>query len=289
MKKFTLAAIVAVAMAALTSCGNSTPKASLNDDIDTLSYALGMTQSDGFKMYLSERMGVDTAYIDDFLKGVTDGATAGDDKKKAAYYAGLQIGQQFGTQMLKGANQEIFGNDSTKTISLKNVIAGFSAGVKEKGQLMTMDEARRAFEAKMNAIKEESMSKQFGAYKKQNEAYLAANAKKEGVKVLPSGVQYKVITMGTGAVATDTTVVKVNYEGKTIDGRVFDSSYQRGEPVQMRANQVIPGWREVLKIMPAGSKWEVTIPADLAYGPNGQGQVIKPFSTLIFTIEVLAK
>ncbi len=289
MKKFTFAAIVAVAIAALTSCGNSTPKASLNDDIDTLSYALGMTQSDGFKMYLSERMGIDTAYIDEFLKGVTDGATAGDDKKKAAYYAGLQIGQQFGTQMLKGANQEIFGNDSTKTISLKNVIAGFSAGVKEKGQLMTMDEARRSFEAKMNAIKEESMSKQYGPYKKQNEAYLAANAKKEGVKVLPSGVQYKVITMGTGAVATDTTVVKVNYEGKTIDGRVFDSSYQRGEPVQMRANQVIPGWREVLKIMPAGSKWEVTIPADLAYGPNGQGQVIKPFSTLIFTIEVLGK
>lgn len=289
MKKFTFAAIIAVAVAAFTSCGNSTPKASLNDDIDTLSYALGMTQSDGFKMYLSERMGIDTAYIDDFLKGVTEGATAGEDKKKAAYYAGLQIGQQFGTQMLKGANQEFFGNDSTKTISLKNVIAGFCAGVREKGQLMTIDEARQAFETKMRVIKEESMSKQYAAYKKQNEAYLAANAKKEGVKVLPSGVQYKVITMGTGAVATDTTVVKVNYEGKTIDGRVFDSSYQRGEPVQMRANQVIPGWREVLKIMPAGSKWEVTIPADLAYGPNGQGQVIKPFSTLVFTIEVLGK
>ena len=289
MKKFTLAALVAIAAAAFTSCGNGTPKANLSDNIDSLSYAIGVSQSDGIKGYLSERLGVDTAYIDEFLKGVTDGATAGDDKKKAAYVAGLQIGQQIGTQMLKGANTEIFGADSTKTLSLKNILAGFAAGTKEKGQLMTTDQARKVVETTMRALKEESMSKQFGAYKKQNEAYLVANGKKEGVKTLPSGVQYKVLTQGTGAVASDTTVVKVHYEGRTIDGQVFDSSYKRGEPVQMRADQVIPGWREVLTMMPAGSKWEVTIPAKLAYGPEGRGQVIKPFSTLIFTIEVVGK
>lgn len=289
MKKFTLAALVAIAAAAFTSCGNGTPKANLSDNIDSLSYAIGVSQSDGIKGYLSERLGVDTAYIDEFLKGVTDGATAGDDKKKAAYVAGLQIGQQIGTQMLKGANTEIFGADSTKTLSLKNILAGFAAGTKEKGQLMTTDQARKVVETTMRALKEESMSKQFGAYKKQNEAYLVANGKKEGVKTLPSGVQYKVLTQGNGAVASDTTVVKVHYEGRTIDGQVFDSSYKRGEPVQMRADQVIPGWREVLTMMPAGSKWEVTIPAKLAYGPEGRGQVIKPFSTLIFTIEVVGK
>lgn len=289
MKKFTLAALVAIATAAFTSCGNGTPKANLSDNIDSLSYAIGVSQSDGIKGYLSERLGVDTAYIDEFLKGVTDGATAGDDKKKAAYVAGLQIGQQIGTQMLKGANTEIFGADSTKTLSLKNILAGFAAGTKEKGQLMTTDQARKVVETTMRALKEESMSKQFGAYKKQNEAYLVANGKKEGVKTLPSGVQYKVLTQGTGAVASDTTVVKVHYEGRTIDGQVFDSSYKRGEPVEMRADQVIPGWREVLTMMPAGSKWEVTIPAKLAYGPEGRGQVIKPFSTLIFTIEVVGK
>lgn len=289
MKKFTLAALVAIAAAAFTSCGNGTPKANLSDNIDSLSYAIGVSQSDGIKGYLSERLGVDTAYIDEFLKGVTDGATAGDDKKKAAYVAGLQIGQQIGTQMLKGANTEIFGADSTKTLSLKNILAGFAAGTKEKGQLMTTDQARKVVETTMRALKEESMSKQFGAYKKQNEAYLVANGKKEGVKTLPSGVQYKVLTQGTGAVASDTTVVKVHYEGRTIDGQVFDSSYKRGEPVEMRADQVIPGWREVLTMMPAGSKWEVTIPAKLAYGPEGRGQVIKPFSTLIFTIEVVGK
>ena len=263
MKKFTIAALTCIAAAAFTSCGNGTPSASLKNDVDTLSYALGMSQSDGIKEYLSERLGIDTAYIDDFLKGVTEGATAGEDKKKAAYMAGLQIGTQFGTQMLKGANYELFGNDSTQTISLKNVIAGFADGVKGKGTLMTVDQARKTFEVKMQAIKKTSMEKQYGEYKKANEKYLADNAKKPGVVTLPSGVQYKVITEGKGALAADTSMVKVHYEGKTIDGQVFDSSYKRGEPVDMRANQVIPGWKEVLTKMPVGSKWEVSIPASL--------------------------
>lgn len=288
MKKFTIAALTCIAAAAFTSCGNGTPSASLKNDVDTLSYALGMSQSDGIKEYLSERLGIDTAYIDDFLKGVTEGATAGEDKKKAAYMAGLQIGTQFGTQMLKGANYELFGNDSTQTISLKNVIAGFADGVKGKGALMTVDQARKTFEVKMPAIKKASMEKQYGEYKKANEKYLADNAKKPGVVTLPSGVQYKVITEGKGALAADTSMVKVHYEGKTIDGQVFDSSYKRGEPVDMRANQVIPGWKEVLTKMPVGSKWEVSIPADLAYGAEARGQIIKPFSTLVFTIELIS-
>lgn len=288
MKKFTIAALTCIAAAAFTSCGNGTPSASLKNDVDTLSYALGMSQSDGIKEYLSERLGIDTAYIDDFLKGVTEGATAGEDKKKAAYMAGLQIGTQFGTQMLKGANYELFGNDSTQTISLKNVIAGFADGVKGKGILMTVDQARKTFEVKMQAIKKASMEKQYGEYKKANEKYLADNAKKPGVVTLPSGVQYKVITEGKGALAADTSMVKVHYEGKTIDGQVFDSSYKRGEPVDMRANQVIPGWKEVLTKMPVGSKWEVSIPADLAYGAEARGQIIKPFSTLVFTIELIS-
>ncbi|MDD7247491.1 MAG: FKBP-type peptidyl-prolyl cis-trans isomerase [Prevotellaceae bacterium] len=288
MKKFTIAALTCIAAAAFTSCGNGTPSASLKNDVDTLSYALGMSQSDGIKEYLSERLGIDTAYIDDFLKGVTEGATAGEDKKKAAYMAGLQIGTQFGTQMLKGANYELFGNDSTQTISLKNVIAGFADGVKGKGALMTVDQARKTFEVKMQAIKKASMEKQYGEYKKANEKYLADNAKKPGVVTLPSGVQYKVITEGKGALAADTSMVKVHYEGKTIDGQVFDSSYKRGEPVDMRANQVIPGWKEVLTKMPVGSKWEVSIPADLAYGAEARGQIIKPFSTLVFTIELIS-
>lgn len=287
MKKFTLAACVALAAAAFTSCGNGTPSANLKNDIDTLSYAIGMAQSDGLKQYLVERLGVDTAYIDEFVKGFNEGLSAGDDKKKSAYMAGLQIGQQVGTQMVKGINYEVFGNDSTQSISVKNLAAGFIAGTVNKKMLMTMEEARTMADQKMQAIKAANMEKQFGEYKKQNEQFLVDNAKKEGVVTLPSGVQYKILTAGNGTVPSDTSRVKVHYEGKTIDGQVFDSSYKRGDAVEMRANQVIKGWTEALVHMPAGSKWEVYIPQALAYGAMAQGQVIKPFSTLIFTIELI--
>ncbi len=284
MKKFAFAACVAIAAAAFTSCGNGTPKANLKDEVDTLSYAIGMAQSDGLKQYLSERMGVDTAYIDDFIKGLNEGATAGDDKKKAAYYAGIQIGQQLGGQMLQGINYEVFGNDSTQSISLKNLLAGFVAGVTEKDQKMTLLQARATTDQKIQEIKSKAMEKQWGAYKKQNEDWLAKNSKAEGVITLPSGVQYKVITEGKGAVPADTSMVKVNYEGKTIDGKVFDSNNSGAE---FRCNQVIKGWTEALTKMPVGSKWEVYIPASMAYGERQQGEVIKPYSTLIFTIELL--
>ncbi|MBR4276073.1 MAG: FKBP-type peptidyl-prolyl cis-trans isomerase, partial [Prevotella sp.] len=166
MKKLAFAACIAIAAAAFTSCGNGTPKANLKDEVDTLSYAIGMAQSDGLKQYLSERMGIDTAYIDDFIKGLNEGATAGDDKKKAAYYAGIQIGQQLGGQMLQGINYEVFGNDSTKSISLKNLLAGFVAGVTEKDQKMTLLQARATTDQKIQEIKAKEMLKQYGAWKK---------------------------------------------------------------------------------------------------------------------------
>ena len=289
MKKFAFAACVAIAAAVFTSCGNGTPKADLKSDVDTLSYAIGMTQSDGLKEYLSQRLGVDTAYIDDFIKGLNEGATAGDDKKKAAYYAGIQIGQQIGGQMLQGINYEVFGNDSTQSISLKNLLAGFVAGVTEKDQLMTLMQARATTDQKIQEVKAKAMEKQFGAWKKQNEDWLAKNSKAQGVVTLPSGLQYKVITEGKGAVPTDTSLVKVNYTGKTIDGVEFDTNMKdkNSEPVELRCNQVIKGWTEALTKMPVGSKWELYIPAGLAYGERQQGDKIKPFSTLIFTVELL--
>lgn len=275
-------------MAAIfTSCGNGTPSANLKDDIDTLSYAVGMAQSDGLKEYLVQRMGVDTAYIDEFVKGLNEGATIGDDKAKAAYIAGVQIGQQVGSQMVQGLNYEIFGNDSTQQISSKNLIAGFVAGVTGKKQLMNLNQARMLAEEKMHTVKAAAMEKQFGDYKKQNEKFLADNAKKPGVVTLPSGLQYKVLSEGNGATPADTSLVKVNYEGKTIDGKVFDSSFKRNAPVEMRANQVIKGWTEALTHMKAGGKYEVYIPQQLAYGERAQGEQIKPFSTLVFTIELL--
>ena len=279
-------AAMAIVAAGFTACGNGTPKASLKSDVDSMSYAIGMAQTQGLKEYLVDRLGVDTAYMGEFIKGLTEGANAGDNKKKAAYYAGIQIGQQIANQMVKGINHEVFGEDSTKTISMKNFMAGFISGTTGKGGLMSIDEAGTVAQAKMQEIKAREMEKTYGPNKEEGEKFLAANAKKDGVKTLPSGVQYKVIKEGTGAIPADTSMVKVHYEGKTIDGKVFDSSYKRGEPINLRCNQTIKGWTDAMVHMPAGSTWEVYIPQDLAYGEREQGD-IKPFSVLIFKIELL--
>ena len=273
MKKLTFVAAMAIAAATFTSCGNSTPKADLKTDVDTLSYAMGMVQSQGLKDYLVGRMGIDTTYMDQFIKGLNDGAAAGDDKGKAAYYAGIQIGQQVANQMVKGINHELYGEDSTKTISMKNLLAGFITGATGKKGLYSMMDAQQIAQTKMTALKTQNMLKQYGP-------------NKEGVKVLPSGVQYKVIKEGTGVMPKDTSLVTVNYEGKTLDGKVFDSTYKRNEPVELRANQVIKGWTEALVHMPEGSVWEVYIPQNLAYGERETGS-IKPFSALVFKIELV--
>ena len=288
MKQLAFVAAMAIAAATLASCGNSTPKADLKNDVDTMSYAMGMAQTQGLKDFLVGRMQIDTTYMDDFIKGLNDGANAGDDKKKAAYYAGIQIGQQISNQMIKGINSEVYGQDSTKSISLKNFMAGFVAGTTGKTDKvkMTVEQAQQIAQTKMMAIKAKNMEQQYGPNKAAGEKWLAANKKKEGVKTLPSGVQYKVIKVGTGAMPKDTSTVVVNYEGKTIDGKVFDSSYKRGEPITLKANQVIKGWTDALVHMPVGSVWEVSIPQELAYGDREQGQ-IKPFSALIFKIELV--
>jgi FKBP-type peptidyl-prolyl cis-trans isomerase FklB len=286
MKKFTFAAIAAVAAIMISSCGNGTPKASLKSDVDTMSYAIGMAQTQGLKDYLVGSLGVDTAYMNEFIKGLNEGVNAGDNKKKAAYYAGIQIGQQISNRMMKGINHEVFGDDSTKTISLKNFMAGFISGTTGQKGLMTIEEAQETAQRMMQEIKAKEMEKTYGPNKEAGEKFLAANAKKDGVKTLPSGVQYKVIKEGTGAVPTDTSMVKVHYEGRLINDSIFDSSYKRGEPTLFRANQVIKGWTEALCQMPEGSVWEVYIPQQLAYGEREQGQ-IKPFSALIFKIELL--
>ena len=279
-------AALAIVAAGMVSCGKSTPKANLKSDVDTLSYAIGMAQTQGLKEYLVERMDVDTTYMQEFIKGLNEGANAGDDKKKAAYYAGIQIGQQISNIMMKNINREVFGNDSTKTISLKNFMAGFVSGVTGKNGLMTVEQAGQTAQTKMQQMKAEQMMKQYGPNKEKGEKFLAENAKKEGVKTLPSGVQYKVIKEGSGAIPADTSKVKVNYEGRTIDGKVFDSSYKRNQPLTLRCNQTIKGWTDAMVHMPVGSVWEVYIPQNLAYGEREQGD-IKPFSVLIFKIELL--
>lgn len=284
MKKTSIFMAIAAA-ASLASCTAQSPKANLKTDVDTLSYSIGMAQTQGLKEYLVGRMDVDTAYMSEFIKGLNDGVNK-TSKKDAAYMAGIQIGQQISNQMMKGINRELFGEDSTQTISLKNFMAGFIAGTTGKGGVMTMDSAQKYTQTMMEVIKGKATEKQFAENKAAGAKFLEENKGKEGVVTTPSGLQYKVLTQGTGVIPADTSKVKVHYRGTLIDGTEFDSSYKRNEPTTFAANQVIKGWTEALTMMPVGSKWMVYVPEDLAYGARNSG-TIKPYSTLIFEVELL--
>ena len=284
MKKVSIFMAIAAA-ASLASCTAQAPKANLKTDIDSLSYSIGMAQTQGLKGYLTGRLDVDTAYMAEFIKGLNEGANK-TSKKDIAYMAGLQIGQQISNQMMKGINQELFAGDSTKTISKDNFMAGFIAGTLEKGGVMTMEAAQEYTRTAMETIKAKAMEEKYADNKAAGEKFLAENKTKEGVKTTESGLQYKVITEGKGEIPADTCKVKVNYKGTLIDGTEFDRSYKRNEPATFRANQVIKGWTEALTMMPVGSKWELYIPQELAYGSRESGQ-IKPFSTLIFEVELV--
>jgi FKBP-type peptidyl-prolyl cis-trans isomerase FklB len=169
------------------------------------------------------------------------------------------------------------------TLAYDELVEGFKAFLNR--------EEPKIEESKINDIIQSYLGslaqKQHGGNMKEGEDFLAANAKKDGVLTTASGLQYKIITAGTGATPVDGDNVTTHYTGKLIDGTIFDSSVQRGEPTSFGVNQVIAGWTEALKLMPAGSKWELYIPHTLAYGDRDMGN-IKPFSCLIFELELIS-
>ena len=285
MKKST-ALMVLAAAAGLASCGQSgTPKANMKSDIDTLSYMVGVSNSQGLKDYVVGRLGVDTTYMADFIKGIKEGMKNTSDKEKA-YMAGMQIGQQVSGDMYEAINNQLFAGDSTTTMSKENFLAGFIAAV-EENSLVTADSASVYVRTKSEEIKTKALEAKYGEYKKENEEFLANNKSKDGIKVTESGLQYRIIKEGKGEIPTKTSRVKVHYKGTMIDGTEFDSSYERKEPTTFRADQVIKGWTEALTMMPVGSKWELYIPQELGYGSREAGK-IKPFSTLIFEVELIS-
>ena len=284
MKKIVLFAAIAAA-AGLASCTTQAPKANLKSDIDSLSYMMGVTNTQGLMDFASQGMGVDSANIGNFIKGIEEGINL-NSKKDKAYQAGIQIGQQISGEMFEGMSRQLFGNDSTQTLSKDNFLAGFIAAVKN-GAVVTMEDAQTYVREHTEAIKAKVLEEKYGENKAAGEKFLAENKTKEGVVTTESGLQYKVIKAGKGEIPTKESTVKVNYKGTLIDGTEFDSSYKRNAPASFRADQVIKGWTEALTMMPVGSKWELYIPQELAYGARETGGQIKPFSTLIFEVELL--
>ena len=183
----------------------------------------------------------------------------------------------------------------TDSLKLDPMVVAKAMMDSEKGKPGMSDEMARGFIMTfLNQRETEKMAKQaeqnketYKVYIAENEAFLAKNKEKTGVIVTPSGLQYEVIKMGTGSKPTAESEVKVHYTGTFIDGTVFDSSVTTGEPAQFMVSNVIPGWTEVLQLMPVGSKFKIYLPENLAYGAAGFGEQIKPFSTLIFEVELL--
>ena len=284
MKKILSFAAVVAAMVFASCDGGNAPQ--LNDNVDSIAYNLGLAQCDGLKQYMQMQLGVDSTYLEDFIKGMKEGAMKEASEADNAYRKGLEVGAQI-KSMAEGLSREVYQDDSTKQVSPKNILAGLIAGL-TKADTTSADDAYAKFNELLEPIREANMAKTYADQKEANEKWLEDNKKNEGVVVLPSGLQYKVLVEGDGELPTDSTVVKCNYEGKLIDGTVFDSSYEREQAfeVNMANPGVIDGWVEALKLMPAGSKWELYIPYELGYGVRDMGQ-IKPFSTLIFTVETL--
>ena len=176
-------------------------------------------------------------------------------------------------------------------IDVESVISAIKDVSAEKETALKVEEYHKymqEFQKKVQEAGQQAVAKAAENNKKAGAEFLAENAKKEGVKVTPSGLQYRVITEGNGAKPSASSKVKVHYTGKLTDGTVFDSSVQRGEPIDFALNQVIPGWTEGVQLMTPGSKYEFVIPSDLAYGDRGAGNAIPPGATLVFEVELLA-
>lgn len=303
MKRIILSTLVLLLMAGAASAQKKAKKAKKAEvaapvelavapdtvSLDRFSYAVGMANSNGLKNYLAQRMNIDTTkYMADFLRGFNEMANSNDPALKA-YAAGLQIGDQVGNQMVGNLNQEITGNADTTFVNKAEFLRGFIAGLQASDPALTVDSAAQIAQRQFDFYHKELMEKKYGDNRRAGEAFLAENAKKDSVVTLPSGLQYKVLVAGNGEVPQANSKVEVNYEGRLIDGTVFDSSYKRNKSQEFGVGGVIPGFSEALQLMPVGSTWEIYIPQELAYGeretPNSP---IKPYSALIFKVELIS-
>ncbi|MDO4790825.1 MAG: FKBP-type peptidyl-prolyl cis-trans isomerase [Porphyromonas sp.] len=190
---------------------------------------------------------------------------------KISYALGLSIGHNFTATGIKGLNTEEF-------------LKGMDVALKGAPSTISIEEAQKLLNEYFQKLQEDK----YTLNKEAGEEFLRINKEKAGVVTLPSGAQYQILTKGEGEQPKATDKVKCHYHGTLINGTVFDSSYQRGEPATFPLNGVIKGWTEVVQLMPVGSKWRVFLPYQLAYGEQGAGQSIEPYSTLIFDIELLS-
>jgi FKBP-type peptidyl-prolyl cis-trans isomerase FklB len=283
MKKviFSIAAFSAMLLA--TSCVNNA-NVEVKTSADSLAYAAGVVNSDGLVEHVTTRMMIDPQYMPQVLEGIKEALNA-DSPADEAKNIGRQIGSQIKNQILPTMNATIYPNQED-SINQEIFLSAFIAAVNGEEILMDLQTASAYFMSEVERIRTANIAKAYADNKVAGENFLEANKAVAGVQVTESGLQYKVEKMGKGKKPSATDKVKVHYHGTLIDGTVFDSSVERGEPIVFALNQVIPGWTEGVQLMPVGSKFTFYIPAELAYGERETGS-IKPYSALIFEVELI--
>ena len=239
------------------------------------SYAAGVAQSSSLAQFLVQRSGVDSAHIKDFVEGLSKEVSADEAAKLRALLASIDIKKQM-PQIVQSMNQQATGKGDTTYVDAATFLKGLTEGLL-KTNTLSADSATK--------IEQQQYDYYTQQLKTRNADFLKNYAKQKGVKSTASGLLYKVIKEGDGAMPTDTSEVEVHYEGKLVDGTVFDSSYKRGETATFAVNQVIKGWSEAVKLMKVGAEYEVCLPYEIAYGERGT-RGIPPYSTLIFKIEL---
>ncbi len=239
------------------------------------SYAAGVAQSASLAQFLAQRSGVDSAHIKDFVEGLSKEVSADEAAKLRALLASIDIKKQM-PQIVQSMNQQATGKGDTTYVDAATFLKGLTEGLL-KSNTLSADSATK--------IEQQQYDYHTQQLKTRNADFLKNYAKQKGVKSTASGLLYKVIKEGDGAMPTDTSEVEVHYEGKLVDGTVFDSSYKRGETATFAVNQVIKGWSEAVKLMKVGAEYEVCLPYEIAYGERGT-RGIPPYSTLIFKIEL---
>lgn len=298
MKKILFACAAAVALM-FTSCGEDNKTATLTSDFDSLSYALGVMQANQIKPQLDQQFaveGLDSTYYEDFAKGFKEVVNSKDDKHKLAYIYGLMVGNMVNGRN-KQLNKQLFEEDSIMLLNEKLVALAFQCEFLGKNETMPMDSAMQFLNTRADQMGEDYQAKKFEEAKQKNDEYMAQVAKRKGIKAVGEGVYYEVLEEGNGVIPADTAEISLHYEGQLIDGSTFDSSYERQQPMKLRKADahLVPGFTAAIAAMPYGSKWKVYIPWDQAYGKAGNrnpytGEVtIAPYSTLVFTIELLAE
>lgn len=283
MKKIISSLAVVSAMLLATSCTNNA-NVEVVTSSDSLAYAAGVINSDGLVEHVTTRLMIDPEYLPEVIEGIKE-SFASDSPADNAKNLGRQLGSQLKNQILPYMNETIYPNGGD-SLNADIFLNAFISTIEEKETLMDIPTANAYFKSESERVRNENMSSKYSDNKEAGIAFLEANKAVEGVQVTESGLQYKVEKMGKGKKPSATDKVKVHYHGTLIDGTVFDSSIDRGEPIVFGLNQVIQGWTEGLQLMPVGSKFKFFIPYELAYGDRETG-VIKPFSALVFEVELL--